>query len=215
MKVLKKYSELLQKIRPNAARLLLFASDRLKLVFSSFDKIAEDIVSILVDFSVKFPGAGTWLYYFSNGGFLAHVPIERLLRSTPNEIKMLGIICDSCPAYPTPTTVTKAVGNGRFNLGLYPFFGSATWLLGKTGSVDKWWRSCKALSFRVPELYLYSQADSLTLAKQVEDMMEARAESGVQVTSHKFENSAHCMHLKMYPEAYKAALEDFMKEISP
>ncbi|XP_077006029.1 transmembrane protein 53 isoform X2 [Tamandua tetradactyla] len=64
---------------------------------------------------------------------------------------------------------------------------------------------------RWPELYLYSQADKVVLARDVERMVEARLAHRVLVHSVDFVSSAHVSHLRAYPTYYTSLCVDFMR----
>jgi hypothetical protein len=61
-----------------------------------------------------------------------------------------------------------------------------------------------------PELYLYSRADEVVLARDVERMVEARLAHQVLVRSVDFVSSAHVSHLRDYPIYYTSLCVDFM-----
>ncbi|XP_058159694.1 transmembrane protein 53 isoform X1 [Dasypus novemcinctus] len=64
---------------------------------------------------------------------------------------------------------------------------------------------------RWPELYLYSQADEVVLARDVERMVEARRAHQVPVHSVDFVSSAHVSHLRDYPTYYTSLCVNFMR----
>ncbi|XP_004872946.2 transmembrane protein 53 isoform X1 [Heterocephalus glaber] len=61
-----------------------------------------------------------------------------------------------------------------------------------------------------PELYLYSRADEVVRARDVERMVEARLAHPVLVRSVDFVSSAHVSHLRDYPTYYSSLCVDFM-----
>ncbi|XP_035881831.1 transmembrane protein 53 isoform X2 [Phyllostomus discolor] len=64
---------------------------------------------------------------------------------------------------------------------------------------------------RWPELYLYSSADEVIRARDVERVVEARLAHQVQVRSVNFVSSAHVSHLRDYPTYYTSLCVDFMR----
>ncbi|KAM5160461.1 transmembrane protein 53 isoform 2-T2 [Callospermophilus lateralis] len=62
-----------------------------------------------------------------------------------------------------------------------------------------------------PELYLYSKADEIVLARDVERLVEARLAHRVLVRSVDFVSSAHVSHLRDYPTYYTSLCVDFMR----
>ncbi|XP_008585201.1 PREDICTED: transmembrane protein 53 isoform X1 [Galeopterus variegatus] len=63
---------------------------------------------------------------------------------------------------------------------------------------------------RWPELYLYSRADKVVLASDVERMVEARLAHQVPVHSVDFVSSAHVSHLRDYPTYYTSLCVNFV-----
>ncbi|XP_015263776.1 PREDICTED: transmembrane protein 53 [Gekko japonicus] len=61
-----------------------------------------------------------------------------------------------------------------------------------------------------PELYLYSRADGVILASDVETMIEARRQRQVPVKAVDFVNSAHVSHLRAHPASYVTHCISFM-----
>lgn len=61
-----------------------------------------------------------------------------------------------------------------------------------------------------PELYLYSRADEVVQARDVERMVEVRMAHEVLVRSVDFVSSAHVSHLRDYPTYYSSLCVDFM-----
>lgn len=61
-----------------------------------------------------------------------------------------------------------------------------------------------------PELYLYSRADVVVRARDVERMVEARLVQQVLVRSVDFVSSAHVSHLRDYPIYYASLCVDFV-----
>lgn len=64
---------------------------------------------------------------------------------------------------------------------------------------------------RWPELYLYSRADKVVLARDVERMVEARLAHQVSVRSVDFVSSAHVSHLRNFPTHYTSLCVSFMR----
>ncbi|XP_006238727.1 transmembrane protein 53 isoform X1 [Rattus norvegicus] len=61
-----------------------------------------------------------------------------------------------------------------------------------------------------PELYLYSRADKVVSARDVERMVEERLAHQVSVRGVDFVTSAHVSHLRDYPTYYTSLCVDFM-----
>jgi len=66
---------------------------------------------------------------------------------------------------------------------------------------------------KVPYLYLYSDADSITNPSFVEETIERQREAGVSVSSHCFQGSPHVAHLLKYREEYKKEVALFVESL--
>ncbi|XP_074858787.1 transmembrane protein 53 [Carettochelys insculpta] len=65
---------------------------------------------------------------------------------------------------------------------------------------------------RWPELYLYSKADRIILASDIEHMTEVRRQHNVAVRAVDFSDSAHVSHLRAYPSYYISLCTSFMHD---
>lgn len=66
-----------------------------------------------------------------------------------------------------------------------------------------------------PELFVFSKADDLVDHKFVEEVIEKRrARPRAVVESLCFEDSPHVGHIKMYPEAYAAAVTAWLDQVA-
>ncbi|NXH50824.1 TM53B protein, partial [Dicaeum eximium] len=65
---------------------------------------------------------------------------------------------------------------------------------------------------RWPELYLYSQADDIIKASEVQLMASARQQLGVPVKAVDFSDSAHVGHMRAYPTYYCSLCTTFLSD---
>ncbi|XP_019386859.1 PREDICTED: transmembrane protein 53 isoform X1 [Crocodylus porosus] len=65
---------------------------------------------------------------------------------------------------------------------------------------------------RWPELYLYSKADKIIKASDIELMAEARRQHGVPVKAVDFLDSAHVSHLRAHPSCYTSLCGSFLSD---
>lgn len=63
---------------------------------------------------------------------------------------------------------------------------------------------------RWPMLYLYSTADKIIHAEDVEDMIDRRRKLGVDVNAVCWDDTDHVSHLRKHPEQYADACEKFL-----
>ena len=64
----------------------------------------------------------------------------------------------------------------------------------------------------VPQLYLYSKADTVCRSKWVEQVMEEQKRRGREVESFQWENSEHVRHFIEYPEQYEKLVVDYISK---
>ena len=64
------------------------------------------------------------------------------------------------------------------------------------------------------ELYLYSRADRLVSASDIESHARRREQRGALVTLCELESSPHCEHFKRHPSEYAAAVGTFIERVS-
>mmetsp|Transcript_32817 Transcript_32817/g.60454 ORF Transcript_32817/g.60454 Transcript_32817/m.60454 type:complete len:124 (-) Transcript_32817:721-1092(-) len=74
-----------------------------------------------------------------------------------------------------------------------------------------WEGMCNA-PLLAPELYIYSDDDSLTPADSLEELIDHRKTmfGGAKVRARKFFHSPHCTHLLSYPIEYSSSLQYFL-----
>ena len=60
-----------------------------------------------------------------------------------------------------------------------------------------------------PQLYLYSRADALIPAAQVDLFMEQQAAHGAPVHHHCWDDSPHCEHYRVHREQYRSIVASF------
>lgn len=66
-----------------------------------------------------------------------------------------------------------------------------------------------------PELYLYSEADQVTRFKEVEEWVVYRRVTGAEVTTHRFSDSPHVLHLRQHPHQYRSAVVTWLRNVLP
>lgn len=82
---------------------------------------------------------------------------------------------------------------------------------------DKFWdKLCNDHCFGVPELYMYSENDQLTLHKPLQKLITRRHDllGKGNVWVNNFVDSEHCAHLLKYPEQYDSVLGQFIASCS-
>lgn len=68
---------------------------------------------------------------------------------------------------------------------------------------------------RLPMLYLFSTADVITPACELQGLLERKRALGHAVSAKCWNDSAHCMHMKTHPQEYLGILRAFLAENAP
>lgn len=64
-----------------------------------------------------------------------------------------------------------------------------------------------------PQLYLFSDRDSVSSAKVIREMMEGQRKKGREVGSHCWEDTEHVKHFIQHPEEYTAKIMEFVRTL--
>ena len=202
----------------------------------SAEAAAERLESATLAALATRPNPSVILHAFSNGGFYAAgALLERKSPALALPSRLVGLAFDSCPARLDPDLAARGVtaamlgeaaggrGEGRRKAVtslLRPVLGgllsSPASPLG--GRVEAAWAAWGGLAGSLPpglpRLFLYSDADALIPAAEVEawagvmgweESSRGRARAAA-VTMRRFPGSPHCEHLRSDPDGYRAAL---------
>lgn len=131
-----------------------------------------------------------------------------------------GVIFDSCPAWmgDDPTGLWKALQHCSVE-----DREQAIQLYGdeRLRQVDARQRNREYFDFLttntldVPQLYLYSHNDALSDASRIAALVEERQNHQSQaVLQQAWTESMHCAHLREHPEAYRAAVANFVQVVT-
>ena len=66
-----------------------------------------------------------------------------------------------------------------------------------------------------PQFYLYSSADRVIPAEDVESFIKTQKLLGLSVFAHNFVSSPHVDHYRSFPHLYSAKLDEFLNICSP
>jgi len=66
---------------------------------------------------------------------------------------------------------------------------------------------------QVPQLYLYSSIDNVTLMDDVEEEIRTQVSRGVDVSSHRWSDSEHVKHFVQYPDEYALQINKFLHKL--
>nr|XP_056700770.1 transmembrane protein 53 [Euleptes europaea] len=207
-------------IRYTAPWRLVFFSESMGI--KSLQKLAKKLLELLFDYEMD--TRPLLFHVFSNGGVMLYRYIVELLHTHQQfqHLRVVGTVFDSAP--------------GRKNLkgGLR----ALSVVLGSTNVYVKYFLlltfAVLVVTLRIllypltrfvhenhydamlrqpsswPELYLYSKADGVILASDVETMIEARRQHRVPVKAVDFVTSAHVSHFRAYPALYVTHCTSFM-----
>ncbi|NWX37172.1 TM53B protein, partial [Notiomystis cincta] len=226
-KYLAKYSAIYSQkgctvIRYTAPWRMIFFSETFGI--RSLQSLARQLLELLFDYRVE--SRPVLFHVFSNGGVMLYRYIIEALHSQQpyKSLRVAGTIFDSAPgrrnlrgglrALATVLLSTNALL--RYFL-LLAFAGTAVVLrillypLTRLAHESHYDALLKAPS-RWPELYLYSRADLIIRAGEVQHMAHARQRLGVPVQAVDFSDSPHVSHMRLYPSYYRSLCTAFLAD---
>ncbi|XP_028589556.2 transmembrane protein 53 [Podarcis muralis] len=207
-------------IRYTAPWRLIFFSESLGI--NSLQNLAKKLLELLFDYKVE--TKPLLFHVFSNGGVMLYRYIVELLHTHQQfqHLRVVGTVFDSAPGR---KNLRGALGALSVVLSSYNVCVKYALLLTFAVLVVTWRMvlypvtrfvheshydaMSKQLS-RWPELYLYSKADSVIQASDVENMIEARKQHQVLVKAVDFVDTDHVSHLRAYPTLYTTHCTSFM-----
>ncbi|XP_034944434.1 transmembrane protein 53 [Chelonus insularis] len=166
-----------------------------------------------------------FFHIFSNGGALLYQHISLAMEQMKCDIKVKGVIFDSAPGERRVTSLYKAIsaivgGHPVANVPVSFFitiFLSLLWLYeiiahawGKPHLIPTNPISLSEEPHSWPQLFLYSNVDTLIPAVDVERFASRRAERGVQVQLVLFMDSPHVKHYVVYRDVYVNIVSKFI-----
>ena len=157
---------------------------------------------------------------FSNGGVMLMVS---LLKRLGGYVKIDGCVYDSCPSkwispIAAPVVIASA-GLSRHDaaIKIAEHMPHAILSTAMSPFVDPEppfgdFPLIRDTAINAPrkELIVFSDADKIIRAEAVEDFATCRANQGSDIRKLRFLDSAHCGHLRKYPDKYVAAIEEFV-----
>ncbi|NWT35086.1 TM53B protein, partial [Cardinalis cardinalis] len=185
---------------------------------------ARRLLELLFDYRVE--NRPVLFHVFSNGGVMLYRYIlEALHTHTPfQSLRVAGAIFDSAPgrrnlrgALRALATVLASTNVLLKYLLLFAFATTAIVLRVLLYPLTRFLHEShfdallKAPS-RWPELYLYSQADVIIKASEIELMASAREQLGVPVKAVDFSDSPHVSHMRVYPTYYRSLCTTFLAD---
>ncbi|XP_008843637.1 transmembrane protein 53 [Nannospalax galili] len=207
-------------IRYTAPWHMVFFSESLGI--PSLRMMAQKLLELLFDYEIE--REPLLFHVFSNAGVMLYRYVLELLQTHQRfrHLHVVGTIFDSGPGDSNLVGALRALAailehrSAMLRLLLLVAFALVIvlfhFLLAPVTSLfhTHFYERLQAAGSRWPELYLYSRADEVVLARDVERMVEARLAHQVLVRSVDFVSSAHVSHLRDYPTCYTSLCVDFM-----
>ncbi|KAL2301814.1 hypothetical protein Nmel_011213 [Mimus melanotis] len=175
---------------------------------------ARQLLELLFDYSIE--NRPILFHVFSNGGAMLYRYIMEVLHTHKSfkNLRVAGTIFDSAPGRRNLRGGLRALETVLASMNmllkyflLFTFASTAVVLrillypLTRSIHESHYDALLKAPS-RWPELYLYSQADLIIKASEVQLMADARQQLGVPVKAVDFSDSPHVSHMRVYPTYY-------------
>ena len=156
----------------------------------------------------------------SNGGARSFCCFEEHFKRNFKTLNIETMIIDSCPTLEAKTfpgtkffvsALPKLVAK-ILDFLLIPFLlGSSVWsMLNPKSSVFYQQRTRILQELKVPKLFLYSRADTVVPAVDIEEAIEIARINGSKVEFLDFKDSPHVQHLRMHPQLYISTVKAFL-----
>ncbi|ELT88305.1 hypothetical protein CAPTEDRAFT_89782 [Capitella teleta] len=212
-KSLKKYSDIYQEkcivIRSFAPVGAIFFKR------GELSSLAANLLSAIID--LQLTSHPLFVHFFSNGGGGVYSRILNHLKTSAYfDITISGTIIDSAPAEHSISVAMKALRASLKLNSILKYFIMALFLmvvciqtvmgfvmcLAGLKSSESLQETLVRDNTSCPQLFLYSKCDEICSYLTVENVMQARIKSGVDVRSLCWLDSPHVAHLKVHREAY-------------
>ncbi|MEW5316303.1 MAG: hypothetical protein WDW38_007682 [Sanguina aurantia] len=175
----------------------------------------------------------TFYHIFSTGGFIHAGTMWRWMDEVEDVMlrrdmleEVAGIILDSAPARVMPDTAARAIVCAVTRCRAEDVDTRYTSAVAFTESVLRLWLDAPSVKLRAqevyeawynmaplcPQLYLYSESDPLVPSDEVEKYIKIQETRGVRISSHKYEDTGHCEHYRVYPHDYAFQISEFVAQ---
>lgn len=179
----------------------------------------------------KQPHIPTYFYYFSNGGAFVHdqfVSLRQENKDYYNELKIAGIIFDSCPAYMYSNAGARALSESIRNFIVRKItFGFAYMALVtltylyyalsgfKRFRPSEFFQNLLQDDIQAPVLYIYSSDDQLTDCYQLSQLIQKRKLAALVPYIDELyitKPSVHVGHFVKHSDLYTSTLKSFIEK---
>ncbi|KAK0098048.1 hypothetical protein PV326_011583 [Microctonus aethiopoides] len=185
--------------------------------------IAKQLLEVISDKSLdQHP---IFFHIFSNGGAFLYQHISLAMEQAKNPLQVKGVIFDSAPGQRRLTSLYRAIsaiigGNLLKNIPMSCVITAFVAMLWIYEIISRAWGKSQLTPGDVislseephswPQLFLYSNADTLIPAVDIEKFANRRAERGVNVQLVLFTDSPHVKLYAMYPDVYINTVRNFI-----
>ncbi|XP_071495175.1 transmembrane protein 53-like [Diadema antillarum] len=196
-------------------------------IFSSKQNMRAVSVKVLESlFELDLQENPVFFHVFSNaGGYVYRGITDILCGPSPGQFAQLqvrGVVFDSSPSRPTMMTAFRAISSSQPP--------SQHWLISRIKAFLIWAffmiLGLRANSQRLtyfdailrdkiacPQLFLYSEADSIVPCEDIQKVIQGRRGRGFKVREVMWKDSEHVSHLLKHRDEYKAACIEFVNDI--
>lgn len=185
---------------------------------------ARQLLELLFDYSIE--DRPVFFHVFSNGGAMLYRYIIEALHTHKSfkNLRVAGTIFDSAPGRRNLQGGLRALATVLVSMNvllkyflLFTFASMAVVLRILLYPLTRFiheshYDALLNAPSRWPELYLYSQADLIIKASEVQLMADARQQLGVPVKTVDFSDSAHVSHMRVYPTYYCSLCTNFLSD---
>lgn len=187
--------------------------------------IGKRLVQVLLDKSLgEHP---IFFHIFSNGGAFLYEYVSVAMQQAGSPFQVKGVIFDSAPGERRVLSLYRAIsaiigGHPLTNIPMsfvITFFLSVIWIVEifiqsslRKGKMMASLASLAEEPYSCPQLFLYSNTDTLISSADVEKFATRRAERGVKVEMVLFTDSPHVKHFTTYRDVYVNTVCNFVNE---
>ena len=211
-----KYAEIYEKLNFTAVMQTIAPTYNVMLDVKSLKPYAEEMIAVIKE---KFFDEDIYIHYFSNGGCSIHEHIlSEIAKPCNAHLRISGFIYDSSPAWKSSLTGARALtANIKSPIVKY-FCSSLLWLALEIMSIfyptgnSNFWAVYERDMYPCRSLYLYSSADTITIAAKIDMLVSFRQKKmGVDmIDSVCFQDAPHCTIFPLQPVRYTQAIENFI-----
>lgn len=195
------------------------------------EKLKDTSLKILeLIFDLGLEESPIFFHVFSNGGAVLYRHVTEIIHgpfaAEFAALNIAGCVYDSGPTKPTIASAIRAMSAAAnpkasfvarlFRIVIFiimtmlSVFFPSTWEGNRIRRT--FFKALREDRARFPQLFLYSKADSVCRYKDVESLVAARGELGVNVRQVCWEDSAHCSHLLLHKEEYVRVCLRFVED---